>query len=726
LLSDFKKFIASDSVLNDGIKKWKKIHSVCQNIGIWPSNFEIKISEIDELLADIEQYEKYIYVKILKPIAIFVNSKIARMARFEPLFQSKATWLEDLKICLKNSKELAEISRVFLGKEIEVFNANQFNDMMYRHEQFIKDLSDLKIHQNAFFTISKFIKEEHLNSYVEFNKATSKLGKEAVQLEILLENWNDDFETDQTNFLLSEYQNLNIIIDQFLLQKSAIWNMDQEFLNVPKHWKTLAEEIVNLPGIKTTADSILKQQQISWVKHWIEKMEFRQPLLASIDKLSWLSDLDLLRNSIEEKRNLVSNILKLRLTERTYNNLEVNRLGNRLTYRNLYHQVSKKRLKAPLRKLWLDHEDEIKRIIPAWLATPESVSATWPISTKFDLVIFDESSQCFAERGIPAAYRAKQIVIVGDDKQLPPNQLFTTRWEENESEEDAMFFEQNSLLDLGQQFLPQSLLKGHYRSVFPELISFSNEYFYDGKLEFLPDRQALKKRKPALQWIKVDGNWLNQQNLEEAKEIAKSIFSFIDAHPQETLGIITFNAKQQILIEKEIEIESVAQERIVPDWLFVKNIENVQGDERDHIWFSIAYARNEHNKIVAQFGTLSQPGGENRLNVAITRAKKSITVYSSILPSELPTTENSPEGPKLLKKYLDFVFKSSQTDLEEGLIHFDPNRIGYPQMDGLDTFWIFNDGPALYDSNSMKDYFAYKFLTLTRKGFNVKYEFSRR
>jgi len=726
LVFDFKKFVSGPEFLSEAFEQWAKIDAICRNQGSWPIDLEINISEIDGLLNDIHKYEKYFQVPLIKPFAIFFNKKIAAIARYQSYFPNKETWLEDFKNSLSNSKMLAYLSIDFLQKEIKIFDGSQFDNLVYRYAQFVKDHPELKRYQQAFLNISILLKDENKQEYPAFQKTSLKLEKQAAQLEELLKDWNIDFELEHSAFLIAEFNKSEQFIGHFENHKTKIRLMDQQLLSVPPHWKSLAEEISNWNGMGLNIDAISSMLNASWARHWIHKLEQQEPLLASMDKQIWHSDLKLLRDSIEEKRKIVSSILELRLSENAYKDLEVNRLGNRLTYRGLYHQVSKKRLRAPLRQLWHDHEDEIKKIIPAWLATPESVSATWPISTKFDLVIFDESSQCFAERGIPSAYRANQIVIVGDDKQLPPNQLFSARWEENENEEDAVFFEQNSLLDLARQFLPQVMLKGHYRSSFPELISFSNQYFYNRKLEFLPDASAFKERPPALHWKKVSGTWLDQQNLEEAREVANSVFSFIDAHPMETLGIITFNAKQQALIEREIDIKSVSDQRMVPDWLFVKNIENVQGDERDHIWFSIAYAKNEKEKVVAQFGTLSQPGGENRLNVAVTRARKSITVFSSILPAELPANDRSPEGPKLLKLYLAFVFTiAHQADMEE-FFSFDENKTGQPIVTSLESTWILKDGAPLYDANSMKDYFGYKYLTLTAKGYDVQYVFSRK
>ncbi|MEJ0032892.1 MAG: AAA domain-containing protein [Bacteroidota bacterium] len=189
--------------------------------------------------------------------------------------------------------------------------------------------------------------------------------------------------------------------------------------------------------------------------------------------------------------------------------MEFNRLNNRVTYRDLSHQLTKKKKIWPIRKVVSEFEDEIFRLLPCWMASPESVSSIFPMKDLFDVVIFDEASQCFAERGIPALYRGKQVVIAGDHQQLQPSDLYQSRWE-GEEEEDNPDLEALSLLDLGRRYLQEVALNGHYRSQVPELIQFSNQHFYKGKLRVLPDRYKINEREPAIQYIKT-GRSLERQ-----------------------------------------------------------------------------------------------------------------------------------------------------------------------------------------------------------------------
>jgi superfamily I DNA and/or RNA helicase len=366
------------------------------------------------------------------------------------------------------------------------------------------------------------------------------------------------------------------------------------------------------------------------------------------------------------------------------------------------------------------------------LATPESVSATWPMTARFDLVIFDEASQCFAEKGIPSAFRGNQLVVVGDDKQLPPNQLFTSRFEEDGAPDPSEDYlsEHNSLLDLSKQFFPQVLLKSHYRSQFPELIYFSNFHFYDQKLEVFPAPASLHRSKTQLYFHKVEGEWEAQQNVPEAEHIANHCLQFFRENQTESLGIITFNALQQSVIEEKVEALASIHGLRIPDSFFVKNIENVQGDERDHIWFSIGYGLNPKGKFIAQFGSLNQAGGENRLNVAISRAKKSIRVFSSLWPGDFQVSDTASAGPQLLKKYLQFVFENSSQNGENrrvnqalfsGSLHTLCDT--FASADSNKTRLIFSRPETFYRKGTMKEYFGLRPNYLKSLGYEVGFDF---
>jgi hypothetical protein len=385
---------------------------------------------------------------------------------------------------------------------------------------------------------------------------------------------------------------------------------------------------------------------------WLEHIETRFPVLRSVSTFSMTEMETELCQLIEEKQQLATEIVLLRARERVYEHISYNRLNNRITYRDLHHQVTKKKKIWPVRKLMAEFHHEVFDLMPCWMASPESVSAIFPMQHFFDLVIFDEASQCFAERGLPTIFRGGQVLVAGDSKQLKPFELYQARWEDDA---EGMEVEVDSLLELTARYLPTVHLQGHYRSKSLPLIQFSNRYFYNNKLRLLPDFEVMRQTEPVIEFIKIKGVWENQTNLLEAQKVVEETMVWIKQFSDKEIGIITFNAPQQMLILDLLE-ERFGQEGItLPESLFVKNIENVQGDEKDIIIFSIGYAPDEKGKMNMQFGSLNVAGGENRLNVAVTRAREKVVVVSSILPEELKVDDIKNEGPKLLRKYLEYA-----------------------------------------------------------------------
>ena len=279
---------------------------------------------------------------------------------------------------------------------------------------------------------------------------------------------------------------------------------------------------------------------------WIDHLEAKHPELrsASSGKISLLENE--LRDLHREKQNISEEIVLLRAREKVVDELKFNRLNNRVTYRDLLHQVTKKKKIWPIRKLVSEFEEEIFKLVPCWLASPESVSAIFPMADMFDLVIFDEASQCFAERGIPSLYRGKQAIIAGDAMQLRPGDFYQSRWQDED--DDQPDSEVDSLLELAGRYLMNTQLRGHYRSKSPELIEFSNRHFYKGNLEFLPDLNALNQNGPALTYEKIEGVWENNTNLPEATHVASKVIELIKENPSLEIGIVTFNSPQQTLI----------------------------------------------------------------------------------------------------------------------------------------------------------------------------------
>ncbi len=448
---------------------------------------------------------------------------------------------------------------------------------------------------------------------------------------------------------------------------------------------------------------------------WIEHIEEKYPLLRSVSSKA-LGQMQVeLQSYIEEKRKISREILLLRAREHTYQTIQYNRLQNRTTYRELHHQVTKKKRIWPLRKLIDTQHEEIFNLVPCWMASPEAVSAVFPMREMFDLVIFDEASQCYAEKSIPALFRAKQVLIAGDSKQLQPNNLYQARWEDEEAEEVAL--EVDSILNLASLYLPQTALTEHYRSRSLDLIDFSNHHFYKNKLRLLPDYAEINRDEPGIDYIRVKGVWKNNTNRLEAEAIVALVLDLLDKQnsargEEASIGIVTFNSRQQTLILDLLEEAASTLNVRLPESLFVKNIENVQGDERDIIIFSIGYAPDENGKLQLHFGPLNGEGGENRLNVAITRARLKVYVVCSLKPEQLKVENTLHEGPKLLKSYLHYALDVSER-------RFRP-RVQKPEISAewLLKSRLLNEHKALaldlpFADLTVKTYHRYRALVLT-------------
>ncbi len=401
---------------------------------------------------------------------------------------------------------------------------------------------------------------------------------------------------------------------------------------------------------------------------WLDHIERLYPELRGVSSLKVNQLEQTLQESIQRKQSLSRDILLVKLREQTYRNLIFNRLNNVVTYRDLLHQVTKKRNVWPVRKLMESYADEVFKLVPCWLASPESVSAMFPLREGlFDLVIFDEASQCFAENGVPAMARGKQVVITGDNQQLRPSDLYRTRLDDAElDDETPAALEVESLLELAAQQLPQMSLTEHYRSRSLDLITFSNIHFYQNKLSLLPHFDDINRHEPAIRYMNVKGTWQQNANPVEAEAVLALLDQLAIDLPGRSIGIVTFNYTQQQLIQDMLESRAVEKSQLSetnasqPTNLFVKNIENVQGDERDVIIFSVGYAPDERGRLSMQFGSLNAKGGENRLNVAVTRARERVYVVTSVWPDQLTVADSTNEGPKLLKAYLSYALDVAQ------------------------------------------------------------------
>ncbi len=334
----------------------------------------------------------------------------------------------------------------------------------------------------------------------------------------------------------------------------------------------------------------------------------------------------------------------------------------------LSKEAAKKRRLMPIRTLFQKIPNLLVKLKPCLLMSPISVSQFLPPDMKFDLVLFDEASQLVPEDAINAIYRGKTVVVAGDNKQLPPTSFFQKNllddldWDEL-SDEDVEVFD--SILDecLGIG-LPVKTLKWHYRSKHEALIAFSNDRFYDGTMITFPSAKAETDSLGVKLVYVSDGVYDRggkRDNPIEAEKVADLVFEHFKNYPKKTLGVVTFSIAQmdtvQEAIDRRLEQHPEFEQFFKEDRLegfFIKNLENVQGDERDVIFFSVGYGYDQNKQITMNFGPLNKPGGERRLNVAVTRAREKVVLITSIKAVDIDP-ETQALGVQTLRTYLDYA-----------------------------------------------------------------------
>ncbi len=483
-----------------------------------------------------------------------------------------------------------------------------------------------------------------------------------------------------------------------------IYTHDKNKLELSETEKTIFKECSTKLTHEQNWREILKHEIHH---HWIEYIENDNPHLKALAFETYQQNRNRIKELLSELKNLtilqiiykieseISRPVKMRHSRKDKLSMETS-----LWYK-IPDDLNRKRKQVPVRMLVEKYYPILFRMAPCWLASPEAVSSIFSLKKNmFDLIVFDEASQLAVERALPVMYRGKNIVILGDEKQLRPFNIFDVK--NNDEEEiyqdvfdDSMLSE--SLLVLAKRIYGYRYLNWHYRSKYQELIDFSNYAFYDGNLNVVPNIEKFHK-KPPIRWISCpNGKWIDRTNVPEANIVVQEIKEILKQDGiddrKNSIGVITFNDSQRMAILDEIEnlrkVDSEFDElyaeaenlenNSLDDIPFVKNIENVQGDERDIILFSIGYAKDSSGMVRTMFGSLNQEGGENRLNVAITRARREIVIVCSFDPKDLRTEGSKNEGPKRLKEYLlysKYIGENRNNgDMENILFSVNPNKI---------------------------------------------------
>ena len=436
-----------------------------------------------------------------------------------------------------------------------------------------------------------------------------------------------------------------------------------------------------LPGEATDARHWREAVQRNVILHWIDSTEAQHPSLRGEPFSEYRRLRDQLVALLDQQAQLTAQaVVRDVHATTTVRDLPPELAGTRhrpeTAWNKLEHELDKQRRLWPLRKTLRELAWPLRSLARCWLLSPEVAAEILPLERGcFDLAIFDEASQLPLERALPVLYRSKRVVIAGDEQQMPPSRFFESTSDDDELDDDGDPIDDAraalSLLEQAKKIYGFRYLGWHYRSEHGELIDFSNQAFYDGSLHITPPPTRQAGATP-IEFHPVEGVWHQQVNAQEAQRCVELIVDLARRHREQpkSIGVVAVNQKQQQAIDEALrnaeEADPSLAELLHPlrhpasgsrdDALVIKNIENVQGDERDIIIFSTGFARPPDGRTMRRhFGAISQSGGENRLNVAFTRARNQMHVLCSFDPHEVPLAGLENRGPRILMGYLQYA-----------------------------------------------------------------------
>ena len=453
--------------------------------------------------------------------------------------------------------------------------------------------------------------------------------------------------------------------------QSPIFNLQSQISHIADSWPHAATHLTTL-------------FEYSWFKSLVEKAQDERPILLQTDQVE----------KVDTFCQLDSEFLRynrLRLMHEHWAGLSRYEAGGQAGL--LQKEIGKKRQHIPIRKLMTDAGQIIQQLKPIFMMSPLSIAMFLPSeSVRFDLVIFDEASQVRPVDAFGAILRGQQTVVVGDSRQLPPTSFFEAVSGERDVEEleigdwrletdnpqslisNLPISTSESILDLFvAQNAPERMLRWHYRSQHESLITVSNREFYERQLVIFPSPDAAKEEVGLvyhhLPETAYDRGGTRTNEL-EAAAVAQAVLDHAQSQPHLTLGVVAFSSSQREAIETQLEwlrrhsetAESFFQAHPIEPF-FVKNLENVQGDERDVILISVGYGRSADGRLTMNFGPLNQTGGERRLNVLITRARRRCEIFTNLMADDIDLRRTDAAGVAALKTYLAYAQTSELEEL---------------------------------------------------------------
>jgi len=468
------------------------------------------------------------------------------------------------------------------------------------------------------------------------------------------------------------------------LEKLGRWISNKDKMHDWVHWCNYSRELREL-GLDAIITAIEKNKyDASTIRHAFFKALYKCKAEKKINGNAMLSNFEgmIFDEKVKSYNNLTEEFQQLTQKE-LYARLaaKVPRLSDNLDSSSeigfLNRNISKGGKGTSLRDLLDQIPSLLPRLCPCMLMSPMSVAQFLSLTQeKFDLVIFDEASQMPTSEAVGAIARGNALVVVGDPKQMPPTSFFTST---NVDEEEVAIDDMESILeDCRTLDIPSLQLNWHYRSRHESLIAFSNNEYYDGSLITFP---SVDDQKTKVGYVPVDGYYekgTKRSNRAEAIAIVQEIERRLldEELRKKSIGVIAFSVAQQGMIEDLLQ-EKLDSDKNLKEFadsmyepIFVKNLENVQGDERDIILFSIGYGPNKEGKVTMTFGPLNNAGGERRLNVAVSRARHEMIVYSTLKASQIDLNRSKARGVEGLKHFLEYaesqtLVKTSKANIQD-------------------------------------------------------------
>nr|WP_294785813.1 DUF3320 domain-containing protein [uncultured Flavobacterium sp.] len=535
----------------------------------------------------------------------------------------------------------------------------------------------------------QYLQEVHLliqddiisNTFLSFlskNQESSVAGDFLINLENALKKQNISLKSLLGKLDLKDNQILNTSLAK---QQSLIKNW---FENLPEihqavSWNVMKEEIERngadylIRAVYNWPDAVLHLKtavQKTWYEHLIEQAMTNSVELRKFERSSHEEVIEKFKRL--DVLNQFYNRAKVALKH--WESLPKQEGGGQINV--LKSEFNRKARHMPIRKLMQEAGLAIQAIKPVIMMSPMSIANFLPPnSIDFDLVIFDEASQVRPVDALGAILRGRQIVVVGDTKQMPPTSFFDKLNTDTEDEENVTADMQSILGMCDAQGAPQRMLRWHYRSRHESLINLSNQEFYENKLIIFPSPGS--KSKMGLAFNHLPDTYYDKgktrTNPKEAEKVADAIINHAINNPKLSLGVVAFSTAQMQAIQNALEVKRRKNPEVESFFrshptepLFIKNLENVQGDERDVIFISIGYGRTEDGKVPMSFGPLNNEGGERRLNVLITRAKSRCEVFTNITASDMNPGPNAKFGIRALKSFLYYAQHGKfESDKEE-------------------------------------------------------------